>query len=136
MVRTRSTSSTCRRARTSHDGGLHGFSKAQFSIRYATPPTNSTADLTATDLFDKQQELLIAGAQGGAYFILLQGREGAGSGTRSRSRRTWCRSRSTPSPLVRRQRRPGHRHSFRLSVHAADRSEPARQQRRRARPRW
>jgi RHS repeat-associated protein len=54
--------------------------EAEFYVRYGTLPDRSNFDQTATDLTNLHPTLSVANAQGGDYFILLHGREGAGAG--------------------------------------------------------
>src|SRR5262249_40627574 len=54
--------------------------EAEFYVRYGALPDRSNFDQTATDLTDLHPRLSVANAQGGDYFILLHGREGAGAG--------------------------------------------------------
>jgi RHS repeat-associated protein len=54
--------------------------EAEFYLRYGLLPDRSTFDQMAPDLTNLQPQLTIANAQGGNYYILLHGREGAGGG--------------------------------------------------------
>src|SRR5262249_17295791 len=54
--------------------------EAEFYLRYASLPDRSTFDQTAPDLTNLQPQLTIAHAQGGNYYVLLHGREGAAGG--------------------------------------------------------
>ena len=54
--------------------------EAEFYLRYGGPPDRSTFDETAPDLTSLQPQLTITNAQGGNYYILLHGREGAAGG--------------------------------------------------------
>jgi RHS repeat-associated protein len=54
--------------------------EAEFYLRYGAPPDRSTYDQTTSDLANLRPQLAITNAQGGNYYILLHGREGAGGG--------------------------------------------------------
>ena len=54
--------------------------EAELYIRYGELPDRSTFDQTAADLAELQPKLAVVNAQGGDYYILLHGREGAGPG--------------------------------------------------------
>jgi RHS repeat-associated protein len=54
--------------------------EAEFYVRFGELPDRSDFDQTAPDLTALQPKLTIADAQGGNYYVLLHGREGAGAG--------------------------------------------------------
>ena len=51
--------------------------EAEFDLRYQALPDRSTFDQTAPDLSDLTPSLFLPTPQGGSYYILLHGREGA-----------------------------------------------------------
>jgi RHS repeat-associated protein len=53
--------------------------EAEFLVRFDTVPTRSTYDQSAS-LSDQHPQIVLPTGQGGPYYILLHGREGAGSG--------------------------------------------------------
>ena len=55
-------------------------SEAEFYVRYGTPPDRGNFDQTASPS-DLHSQILLNNTQGGSYYILLHGRESAGSGT-------------------------------------------------------
>ncbi|MGD0656237.1 MAG: CARDB domain-containing protein, partial [Thermoguttaceae bacterium] len=55
-------------------------SEAEFYVRYGAPPTRSQFDAVYDNLSDLHQELSISGAHDGSYYVLVHGRQGAGSG--------------------------------------------------------
>jgi RHS repeat-associated protein len=55
--------------------------EAEFYVRYAALPDRSNFDQTAASVTDQHPQITLNNVQGGDYFILLHGREGAGSGT-------------------------------------------------------
>jgi RHS repeat-associated protein len=54
--------------------------EAEFYVRYAQLPDQSNFDQAYPNLNDLSQRNLLANPQGGSYFVLLHGREGAGTG--------------------------------------------------------
>ncbi|MBM3315594.1 hypothetical protein FJY71_07125, partial [candidate division WOR-3 bacterium] len=54
--------------------------QTEFYIRYAEPPSRGQFDIVYDNLYDFQQQITVAGTRQGSYYILLHGRQGAGSG--------------------------------------------------------
>jgi RHS repeat-associated protein len=56
------------------------MNQAEFYLRYLTLPDRTNFDQSVTDLSNLTPQLTLSDAQGGDYYILLHGREGAGTG--------------------------------------------------------
>jgi RHS repeat-associated protein len=54
--------------------------EAEFNERYAALPDRTNFDQTAANVADLRPQITLDNVQGGDYFILLHGREGAGNG--------------------------------------------------------
>jgi RHS repeat-associated protein len=54
--------------------------EAEFYLRYLSLPDRTNFDQSVTDLSNLAPQLTLSNAQGGDYYILLHGREGAGTG--------------------------------------------------------
>ena len=55
--------------------------QAEFYVRYGAPPTRGQFDEVYSNLNDLNQTIALPHTQAGTYYILLHGREGAGTGT-------------------------------------------------------
>ena len=74
--------------------------EAEFRLSFGALPTVNSSDQSSTNLSNLQPELVLPSGQGGAYYIWLHGREGAGAGqpfTLQSSLMTFAVSAVTPS---------------------------------------
>ena len=54
--------------------------QTEFYVRYGQPPSRGQFDTVYDNLNDTRQQITISGATEGSYYILLHGRQGAGTG--------------------------------------------------------
>jgi RHS repeat-associated protein len=54
--------------------------EAEFLVSFANEPTRSSYDQSSANISDLHPQIVLPGGQGGPYYILLHGREGAGAG--------------------------------------------------------